>query len=295
MRPGHPADLPAVIELWRAGVRSGSRNSMPPRSRIEALASRFDWGVKSRVIESGKGQLAGVVMVASSTSPDGALAHLDVAATTDGMARELAGWGLALSRASGAIAAIIWVSRGHGEHLREVGLELARPWWRMDRSLETELPEPHAINGYQLIDGSAVTPGSWADVHGQSFADHWRFSYRTDDELVGGSTPELCLMAVSAVDREPAAFTMCEVESLEPDSRPQPIGLVKTVGTISRHRRRGLATWLVAEGMARLRTAGARHASLYVDGQNQTHAYDAYSKLGFQVAFEAEVWEASFS
>ena len=37
---------------------------------------------------------------------------------------------------------------------------------------------------------------------------------------------------------------------------------------------------------------GAGHASLYVDGQNPTGAFDAYRKLGFKLAFETEVWEA---
>jgi ribosomal protein S18 acetylase RimI-like enzyme len=293
MRPGRPADLPEVIELWSADVRRGLRSSMPPPSRFAALSSRFDWGARSRVIEGGNGALAGVVMVTDSTSPDGPLAHLDLAATSDGIVQELAGWGVALSRASGAVAAMTWVRRGHGEPLREAGLELARPWWRMDRSLEIELPEPRAIAGYQLLDGNAVRPTSWADIHNRSFADHWRFSSRTEEEVVGRSAPELCLMAVAA-DGDPAAFTLCEVETLDPDSRPQPVGLVKTVGTISRHRRHGLATWLVANGIARLRQAGARCASLYVDGWNQTRAYDLYRKLGFEVAFEAEVWEATF-
>ena len=284
--------MPAVIALWRAEVRRGMRNSMPPPSRFEGLVNRFDWEARSRVIEGENGVLAGVVLVTDSMSPDGPLAHLDVAATAEAAVEELAAWGVALSRASGAIAAMTWVRRGHGEPLREAGLELARPWWRMDRSLETELPAPRAVAGYQLLDGSSVRPTSWADMHNRSFADHWRFSPRTEDEVVGGSAPELCLLAVA--DGQPAAFTMCEVETLDPDSRPQPVGIVKTVGTLSRHRRHGLASWLVAEGIARLTQAGARCASLYVDGWNQTRAYDLYTKLGFEVAFEAEVWEATF-
>jgi ribosomal protein S18 acetylase RimI-like enzyme len=51
---------------------------------------------------------------------------------------------------------------------------------------------------------------------------------------------------------------------------------------------------LVIESLVRLRTAGARHCSLYVDGLNETRAFDAYYKLGFELAFEAEVWEATF-
>jgi ribosomal protein S18 acetylase RimI-like enzyme len=50
----------------------------------------------------------------------------------------------------------------------------------------------------------------------------------------------------------------------------------------------------VAEALLRLRAAGARHASLYVDGQNPTGAVDVYRKLGFELAFETEVWEATF-
>ena len=282
-----------MIELWRADVRRGLRSSMPAPSRFAALAGRFDWAARSRVIEGGNRALAGVVMVTDSMSPNGPLAHLDLAATTDGTARELAGWGVGLSRASGAVAVMTWIRRGRGEILREAGLKLARPWWRMDRSLEIELPQPQAVAGYQLLDGNAVRPTSWADMHNRSFADHWRFSPRTEEEVVGGSASELCLMAVAA-DGDPAAFTLCEVETLDPDSRLQPVGMVKTVGTISRHRRHGLATWLVANGIARLRQAGARWASLYVDGWNQTRAYDLYRKLGFEVAFEAEVWEATF-
>jgi hypothetical protein len=30
-----------------------------------------------------------------------------------------------------------------------------------------------------------------------------------------------------------------------------------------------------------------------LDGQNPTGAFDAYRKLGFKLAFETEVWEAS--
>ena len=73
------------------------------------------------------------------------------------------------------------------------------------------------------------------------------------------------------------------------------MGLVSSVGTLPEHRRRGLATWLVVEMLRRLRDAGARSASLYVDGQSPMKAYDVYRKIGFEVATEAEVWEATFS
>jgi ribosomal protein S18 acetylase RimI-like enzyme len=281
------------MELWRADVRNGRRNAMPSQTHMESLARQFDWESRSRVVEDGSGALAGAVLVAASESPSGPLADIDVAATTVAEVQELARWGIALSRASGAVAAMAWVSRGEGEHLREVGLKLARPWWRMDRSLETALPAPRAVAGYDLLDGSTVTPGLWSDVYNRSFADHWRFSFRGEEELVDGGAPELRVMAITT-GRQPAAMTISAVETLDTDSRPQPVGIVRTVGTMSEHRRQGLAAWLVAEALTRLRQAGARHASLYVDGWNHSRAFDVYRKLGFEVAFEAEVWEATF-
>jgi ribosomal protein S18 acetylase RimI-like enzyme len=208
--------------------------------------------------------------------------------------RRLVEWGLGLSRAAGAATAQVWFPRGEGTDIATLGLNPVRPWWRMDRDLSEGLPAIQPVAGYRLLVGHAVTPGVWANVHNRSFAEHWRYSPRTEEELMAGKSPTLCLMAVTATSGEPAAVTLCQLETYVQDSRPQPVGLVSSVGTVPEHRRRGLATWLVAEGMIRLRTAGARHASLYVDGLNETRAFDAYRKLGYELAFVAEVWEATF-
>jgi mycothiol synthase len=163
----------------------------------------------------------------------------------------------------------------------------------MDRSLETELPEPGAPAGYELRDGDLAAPGVWSQVHNAAFAEHWRFSPRTEDELMDGRPPSLSLLAVTTAG-SPVSVTLCQIETYNADPRPQPVGIVGSVGTLPEHRRRGLANWLVAEALRRLRQGGARHASLYVDGGNPTRAFDGYRKLGFELAFEAEVWEATF-
>ena len=100
-------------------------------------------------------------------------------------------------------------------------------------------------------------------------------------------------MAVTSEGRAPVAIAFGDVERYGDDPRPQPVCMISSVGTLPEHRRRGLAGWLVAEVMRRLGRAGARHASLYVDGLNPMRAFDVYRRLGFEVAFEAEVWEAS--
>jgi ribosomal protein S18 acetylase RimI-like enzyme len=283
-----------LVDLWRRDVRQGRQDSAPPEPQLQKMLAKFDWAAKSRVVDGvGSDELAGAVLVTSRATRHGVLATLHAAGSPD-VAPGLVRWGLQLSRAAGAATADIFIGQGHGGVFQTLGLEMVRPWWRMDRSLGRDLPAVHPVPGYALIDGANAQPGTWADMFNRSFDDHWRFSPRSEEELIRDKAPELCLMAVTAGDGSPAAITHGEVESYVDDSRPQPVGLVSSVGTVPEHRRRGLATWLVAEELVRLRAAGSRQASLYVDGWSSTRAYDAYRKLGFEVAFEAEVWEATF-
>jgi ribosomal protein S18 acetylase RimI-like enzyme len=297
VRPGRATDLPALAELWGTEVREGRRDSAPRLVELQHLLAHFDWEAQSRVVEDGAAGVAGAVLVTSRTTPEGTFARIDPAAAGKESARvmqDLVRWGVGLSRAAGAASAQVWVGPGSSEVLQTCGLVMIRPWWRMDRTLSTEPPRPQAVAGYELIDGLQVARGMWAEMHNRSFADHWRFSPRSEDELMTGKQPGLCLMAVSAGSLEPAALILCQVETYTNDPRPQPVGLISSVGTLPEQRRRGLASWLVAEGLQRLQKAGARHASLYVDGMSRFRAFDAYRTLGFDLAFETEVWEATF-
>ncbi len=291
MRAGRPEDLPAVLELMQADVRAGRIDSVPGEALLQRILTGFDWGARSRMVE-GRDGLDGAVLVAGRSTPEGFVSRVTVAATTAGLRLDLVKWGIDLSKASGAIAAQTWVGRGHGGDLAKLGAEMVRPWWRMDMDISGRLAKPVPVPGYELRDGTAVAAGGWSEVHNRSFADHWRFSPHQEAELVTGRTPQLLLMATTP-DGSPAALTLAELETYVGDARPQPVGLVASVGTIPEHRRKGLASWLVAEALARLKAEGVRCASLYVDGWNHTRAFDAYSKLGFALAFESEVWEAN--
>lgn len=143
-----------------------------------------------------------------------------------------------------------------------------------------------------LRDAGQVAAIVWPDLLNRTFADHWRFWPRSE-ELMAGRAPALSLMAVTP-EGSPVALALSHIEFHREDPRAQPVGTISSVGTLPDHRRRGLAIWLVAETLLRLHRGGARSASLYVDGKSPFRAYDAYSKLGFKVAFESEVWEATF-
>jgi ribosomal protein S18 acetylase RimI-like enzyme len=257
------------------------------------MLAGFDWSSRSRVVEAAQG-LEGAVLVAGRSTPLGTVTQVSVACGPLEMRKALLRWGLDLSKAAGAVAAQMWCGRGHGDAMAELGAEFVRPWWRMDVKLEGELPTPRPAPGYELRDGSRVAGCSWSDLHNRSFADHWRFSPRSEAELATGRSPHLSLMVISE-EGSPAALALGQVESYLEDPRPQPVGIVSSVGTVPEHRRKRLATWLVAELLGRLREEGARSASLYVDGWNHTRAFDVYRKLGFELAFESEVWEAALS
>lgn len=295
MRPGRPEDLPGLIELWREDVRAGRRDCVPGEVQLRKIMAGFDWESRSRIADgTAAGQLAGAVLVSNRASPLGDIARVEASAGhRSELLIDLIRWGLGLSRAAGAAAAQVWQGSAHSDGLADLGLELVRPWWRMDMSIANQPIEVSPVSGYELRDGREVQKGSWAAVHNLAFADHWRFSPRTEEELIFGRPTKLSLMAVTR-DRSPAAIAISQIEVYATDLRPQPVGIISSVGTLPEHRRRGLATWLVAEALLRLLRAGARHASLYVDGHNSTRAFDAYRKLGFEVAFETEVWEANF-
>ncbi|HET9780383.1 MAG TPA: GNAT family N-acetyltransferase [Candidatus Dormibacteraeota bacterium] len=280
-----------IVDVWRHEVEVRRQDSAPSEERTRSRLARFDWDASSRVIEA-DGHLEGAVFVTARPSPDGVLADI-YAAGRGGAYADMVAWGVQYARAAGATVIHTMAAKGHGAGLRELGLEAVRPWWRMDRSLTGVLPSVEPSLGYELIDAAGAAPGTWADTFNRSFADHWRSAPRSEAEIVAGKAPELCLMAVTSQGREPAAITLAEMDDLPDDSRPQPLGLVSSVGTVPEHRRHGLAAWLVAEELHRLQRCGARHVSLYVDALNPMRAYDVYLKLGFEVVYEAEVWEAT--
>ena len=292
MRSGREADLPGLIELMRSEVVEGRQDIVPSEGFLRRVLARFDWETKSRVIEVGD-RIAGSVLVMSRPSTDGLIATVYAAGHGDRY-RDMVRWGVQFARAAGASIVQTTVAKGRGDGLADSGLKVVRPWWRMDRSVEDRLPDVAPVPGYRMIDGTSVPPGRWSEMFNRTFVDHWRFVPRAEGEILAGKLRELSLMAVTSEGGAPAAMTLAEIEAYPGDTRPQPVGLVSSVGTVPEHRRRGLAGWLVAESLHRLRRAGARHASLYVDGLSPMRAYDVYGKLGFAVKFEAEVWEATF-
>jgi ribosomal protein S18 acetylase RimI-like enzyme len=162
----------------------------------------------------------------------------------------------------------------------------------MDRPNLEDLPATHIAAEYQLAEGAPWRVS--AETYNCAFEEHWRHSpVSTEPPPQMAGPANLQLLAVTN-QGTPAAVVWCEVEEHDDavDRRRQPVGVVGVVGTVPKHRRRGLAFALTAEALRRLRGHNARSASLYVDGLNPTRAYDVYRRLGFEVGYEYEVFEA---
>jgi ribosomal protein S18 acetylase RimI-like enzyme len=288
-----------LIEVQKRLVREGVFNCVPTAPWFERMMGDFDWPARSRVIEEAGAVVAGV-LVLDRPIAEGTLARAEVIAGPE-LLVPLAEWGIALSRASGAWGVQVWRGHGHAAGLDRTGLKRARGFWRMDRPNLLAVPALPLAGGYRLADdrNPEITEEDWLHVYDLSFAEHWRFSPATLEGLrrrrsSSSFVPGLELMAIDAGGR-PAAFVIAVIERYEEDRRPQPVGVMGMVGTLPGHRRRGLAAALVAEALRRVRAAGARSSSLYVDVQNPTRAYDVYRRLGYEVGFEDEVWETAFN
>jgi len=291
LRPGRVQDLPGLRALWAHEVLNRGRDCVPSEAMVARMMGSFDWSARSRIIEDSGGPRAAVLVLEHATGGR-SVARVESAARAEDDRLRLIKWGLGLGRAAGASLAQVWRPRGQHRGMAELGLTLARPFWRMDRRSLEELPVAPLPPGYRLA--PLVDRREAAVVFNRSFAEHWRFQALDPDDLPPTDRPrELELLAVTDAG-VPAAVVWCELATHDPDLRRQPVGVVEVVGTLPEHRRRGLAYALTAAALRRLRGRGAASASLYVDGLNPTRAYDVYGRLGFSVAFQYDVFEVEF-
>jgi len=290
-RAGRVQDLPGLRSLWAHEVLRRARDCVPSEATISRMMGSFDWAARSRVTEDGSG-LRAAVLVLEHSNRGGVVVRIETAARDERDRMRLIGWGLGLSRAAGASVAQVWRPKGQREGMAELGVSLARPFWRMDRTSLEEIPPAPLPRGYRL--SRTIDRRTAVQVFNHSFAEHWRFQpLDPDHPAPAARPPQLELLAVTD-GGDPAAVVWCEVDTHDTDLRPQPVGVVEVVGTLPAHRRRGLASALTAEALRRLRERGAASASLYVDGLNPTRAYDVYGRLGFVVAYQYEVFEITF-
>ena len=95
MRPGSLADLPQLMRLWRGEIGRGRQDVVPSEERLRRILGRFEWDLRSRVVESG-GEITGSVLVMARPSPDGLMTSIYAAGEPD-VYLDMVRWGVGFS------------------------------------------------------------------------------------------------------------------------------------------------------------------------------------------------------
>jgi mycothiol synthase len=144
-----------------------------------------------------------------------------------------------------------------------------------------DLPEAVLADGYTL---RPPEPDELPAVHAmmvEAFADHWGEYLGSDftiEEWVEDPRFRRDLVVVGWRGDEPASV-VCNIVEPMPDGSLR--GLLDSVCTHPRHRRRGLARAVVARSLELLRAEGAGSAYLGVDTDNHNRALALYESCGF--------------
>lgn len=164
------------------------------------------------------------------------------------------------------------------------GVPTARYFYEMERPL-TDLPDRPVPDGVRLVDWDEVRSEEARAVLNTAFRDHWGHADATPemwrDRLAASSfRPDWTVLAVeAATDSVVAVAWGSAYEQDWTDDHHE--GYTDDLGVLREHRRRGLASALLAEQMRRFATSGMNTASLGVDTENPSGALGLYQHLGY--------------
>lgn len=169
------------------------------------------------------------------------------------------------------------------------GYEFVRRFWRMDISLEQELPspgEPEGISIRGFVKGSDERTAH--DVLEAAFAEHWGFSPRTYEQAAesrweaGWFHPEMSLVA----EADGSMVAVCINGPRLSD------GYVEDLGVLPDWRGRGVAETLLRRSFSIFKEQGKRRACLNVDSDNSTGAMRLYERVGMRPATSYDVYQS---
>lgn len=131
-------------------------------------------------------------------------------------------------------------------------------------------------------------------VHNAAFADHWG-STPSDragwEAWMGLDSTRLDLSFMALVGGELAGYVLNAHYPHDEATTGRRDGWIGSLGTLAAHRRRGIASALIARSIDAFGTAGFTHALIGVDAASQTGAHGLYRGLGFEPLNEAVTHE----
>jgi mycothiol synthase len=302
------ADIPEVHALLQTVNRVDDEDYTETRQDLEQQYND-PWSnplTDARIVRTVRGKLAGFARVFVNPKP----AHENVAFLWSEIAPEARGQGLEQEtldwmerRAVEGLARAAELAPDHDvprvmrvsfperaaaniARYRAHGYTHVRSFYKMERDLRAPLPDAVLPAGLQLRVYDESLDEKLRQAYNEAFADHWGHQEVTAEEWhpfvmdVSDLSRDLTLVIMDG--DQVAAFCLNRVKRAENARLGIRRGWIGTLGTRRAWRKRGLATFLLAESMRRFRVEGFDTVGLGVDAENLTGALALYERIGFK-------------
>ena len=176
-------------------------------------------------------------------------------------------------------------------------------WRPVARGYDMVRPTLADIPEVPLPDGLVVRPVTEADrrtvweAAREAFRDHRDEEEWTEADWARfqGDFPDVSTWVVAFDGEEVAAGIWNRIDDKENAYHGRQRGVLQTVWTGARWRRRGLAKALIVRSLVVLRDRGMTSAALDVDGANPNQAMSLYLGQGFEITTSATDWRKPLS
>jgi mycothiol synthase len=293
-RPAEPADLDAVVALFRATDLADAGIEDPVREHLEGEWRRPSFSLErdTLLVHAEDGSAAAYVEV-TGVDPDRTLdAHVRIhpAHRGRGLGDALVRWSQehALDRSPRLERLFADAPEGDGAGhalLDRHGFAWVRTFWHLERSLAGELPLPEVPDGVSLRpyrhDADVLTAYEALE---DAFRDHWEYEpYPYEDHVAEMREWDRGLAWLAEADG--ALAGVCLSRLVEGG------GWVDAIGVRRPWRGRGIARALLLRSFAALVERGATWAMLNVDAESATGATRLYESVGMRVRRAWRVFE----
>jgi GNAT superfamily N-acetyltransferase len=311
LRPILPSDLEAIHRLRRRIEEHDRMPAATPREELEEWLDEphFEMSADARLAEIGDEVVAWgrIWHEPSGVREERAyvLGGVDPARRGAGIGSALLEWqleraGEILKSASPALPRFI---RTYAYDFQQSAIRLyerhglapIRYSEEMLRDLES-LPEPATIEGIAIVHWDPALSEEARVAQNDAFADHWGSTPRDRaawDHMVAsfGTRLDLSCLAVEG-DR---VVGVCRNGHFPGDEavNGRRDGWIMQVGVVRSHRKRGIASALIATSLAAFKAAGMTHSALGVDSENATRAHHLYERLGYRRTHRAVVHQTT--
>ena len=300
LRAIRPNDLESIHRLHRR-VEEGDRIPIStPREEFEAWLAEphFDLAADSRLAEVGGTVTAWGRIWHQPSGEREERAYLIGAVDPDhrgaGIGSALLTWQIerATEVLRGATSVLPRFIRARGFDFERSALRLfarhgmnpVRYGDEMVRDLQS-LPAVPSIPGIEIIPWDPARSEEARVAQNDAFADHWGSTPRdqaTWEHVVAsfGTRLDLSFFAVEGA----RIVGVCRNGNFPDDEAVtgRRDGWIVQVSVVRSHRKRGIASALIATSLAAFKAAGMTHSALGVDSENPTGAYRLYERLGYQ-------------